>query len=747
MSQTTTIKVGESAKTITLPEGKSLVITGSAGAAGVAYLLDPVLGGTNSLKSWAVGTGALAPIGPYTNSQKIRVHCSAGTIDATVQEAVLTVVNSGSTVATITGTPGINNTLTATLPAGVVGTLQWTRTTKAVPPVKSNIASAVANAVNSLTYVQQQADVGCFIGCDASNQVSPSSLIDCPASVPDAPTIGTLTASANSVSQAFTAPANNGGAAITNYQLSVYRASDNVLLGQANGSGSPIALAGLTNGVAVYGKVAAQNSIGIGAQSAASNTATPAAIQGFSSTQSYPAGQQVLYAGGLYTFTANHPAGNWTGADVTYNGQNGSSPLNTAGVSKLLGVVGFGVGSISTTAVASPTTSRGMKMTMEAPFTKLKALMYQREPSPIRGMAFSVAATETDKVDTISNAVDPIVGGVAYSVLRANDTRGFLRLTWSSNQRSRPQAPGAASPIPVNYITNMSVEASDWANCNSVPVVTGRLPMLVARYNRVVAVGDAESNASGVALQTQYNLYNSGSPRGRLMYHPVVGTNGDHVADPTLSKSTAVLYDPTTTAGFWKNMAWVAEHGIPTRNFAGFGDSITEGYQWWQNAVLDLSTQTAPCYVMNFGCSSNRSNQYLGLMHSMIREPENRITDVILEAFSSNEPSNTIDVNTADIFIAELSDAIDAAFARNMRIYVWTSYAAKTQGYNGANAIACITKINNWVRNNAGPKFQLVEIEAGWNNSTMIAGDNTHPNATGIAYMSAQILPIIQRGV
>lgn len=107
---------------------------------------------------------------------------------------------------------------------------------------------------------------------------SPTFNLSNPVVAPGAPTIGTLTASANAVSQAFTAPANNGGAAITNYLLSVYRASDNVLLGQANGSASPIVLTGLTNGVAVYGKVAAQNSVGIGAQSAASNTVTPSNV-------------------------------------------------------------------------------------------------------------------------------------------------------------------------------------------------------------------------------------------------------------------------------------------------------------------------------------------------------------------------------------------------------------------------------------------------------------------------------------
>ena len=95
MTQTTTIKAGESAKTITLTEGKSLTITGSAGAVGVAYLLDPTLGGMNSLQSWVVGAGALPAIGPYANTQKIHLTCAAGDISATTQDAVLTATGSG----------------------------------------------------------------------------------------------------------------------------------------------------------------------------------------------------------------------------------------------------------------------------------------------------------------------------------------------------------------------------------------------------------------------------------------------------------------------------------------------------------------------------------------------------------------------------------------------------------------------------------------------------------------------------
>ena len=71
----------------TLPEGQVLNISGSAGTAGVAYRLDPVLGGTNSLQSWAIGAGALAQIGPYAGLQRFLVTCSAGRVDVAVNAA------------------------------------------------------------------------------------------------------------------------------------------------------------------------------------------------------------------------------------------------------------------------------------------------------------------------------------------------------------------------------------------------------------------------------------------------------------------------------------------------------------------------------------------------------------------------------------------------------------------------------------------------------------------------------------
>lgn len=90
--------------------------------------------------------------------------------------------------------------------------------------------------------------------------------------VPGAPTIGSATAGNGQASVAFTAPTSNGGATITGYTVTSTPGSLT-----ATGSSSPITVTGLTNGTAYTFKVKATNSVGTGAESAASNSATPAA--------------------------------------------------------------------------------------------------------------------------------------------------------------------------------------------------------------------------------------------------------------------------------------------------------------------------------------------------------------------------------------------------------------------------------------------------------------------------------------
>jgi len=95
-----------------------------------------------------------------------------------------------------------------------------------------------------------------------------------PLLVPDAPTIGTATASAGQVSTTFTAPANIGGGAITSY-IAVAKDSSSGAVFTNTGASSPIVVTGLTNGNTYTVTVAATNAYGTGPRSAASNSVTP----------------------------------------------------------------------------------------------------------------------------------------------------------------------------------------------------------------------------------------------------------------------------------------------------------------------------------------------------------------------------------------------------------------------------------------------------------------------------------------
>jgi len=89
-------------------------------------------------------------------------------------------------------------------------------------------------------------------GSDSSNDVTP-------VTVPDAPTIGSATPGDTSASIAFTAPTENGGAAITGYEATCVAGTDST---SATGSESPIVVTGLNNDTAYNCSVTASNSAG-----------------------------------------------------------------------------------------------------------------------------------------------------------------------------------------------------------------------------------------------------------------------------------------------------------------------------------------------------------------------------------------------------------------------------------------------------------------------------------------------------
>ena len=109
-------------------------------------------------------------------------------------------------------------------------------------------------------------------GFSAATQVQRSFSVS--AVAPGVPTIGSATAGTSQATVNFTAPASNGGSAITQYTVT---SSPGGFTG--TGTDSPITVTGLTNGTAYTFTVTATNGAGTGGASTSSNSVTPLAEQ------------------------------------------------------------------------------------------------------------------------------------------------------------------------------------------------------------------------------------------------------------------------------------------------------------------------------------------------------------------------------------------------------------------------------------------------------------------------------------
>jgi len=160
---------------------------------------------------------------------------------------------------------------------------------------------------------------------------------------PDAPTIGTATATFGGITVAFTAPSNVGGSAITSYIATAKRTSDGVLF-TASGASSPITVTGLTQ-VAFTATVVAINSYGPSASSAASNSATPLPTIGSALGGGYFAGQISTAGNGIADYnlvvgpvaSAQNSSKQWktsatttAGTSSVIDGPTNSSNMNNA---------------------------------------------------------------------------------------------------------------------------------------------------------------------------------------------------------------------------------------------------------------------------------------------------------------------------------------------------------------------------------------------------------------------------------
>jgi len=181
------------------------------------------------------------------------------------------------------------------------------------------------------------------------------------ATAPQAPTIGTITPGDSQLSVAFTAPASNGGAAISGYKWSV----DGVNYTTRAGTDSPIVITGLTNGTDYTVRIRAVNSVGDGAVATASSTATPITTPGAPTIGTITPGDSQLSV----AFTA--PASNGGAAISGYKWSvDGTSYTLRSGTSSPIVITGLNNGTAYTVRIrAVNSVGDGAVATASSPIT------------------------------------------------------------------------------------------------------------------------------------------------------------------------------------------------------------------------------------------------------------------------------------------------------------------------------------------------------------------------------------------
>ena len=166
----------------------------------------------------------------------------------------------------------------------------------------------------------------------SSNTVTPG----VPATVPGAPTGATAVRGNASVTAGWTAPASNGGSAITGYRVQVLNgASQQVALASAGAAATTLVVGGLVNGTSYRLRVQAVNAVGSSAFSAMTAVFTPATVPGAPTIGLATPG----VAGGVVTATARWGTPASTGGSAITGYRVSAQRWNAAGTAPVGGPV------------------------------------------------------------------------------------------------------------------------------------------------------------------------------------------------------------------------------------------------------------------------------------------------------------------------------------------------------------------------------------------------------------------------
>ncbi|WP_107111577.1 Ig-like domain-containing protein [Shewanella algae] len=233
--------------------------------------------------------------------------------------------------------------------------------------------------------------------------------------VPGAPIIGTASALDGQAVVNLSAPASDGGSAITSYQVT---SSPGGIT--ASGANSPIGVAGLTNGTSYTFTVQAINAVGTSSPSAQSNSVVPKANQ---------------------TISFNNPGAQDFGTTptLTATASSGLTPVFSSSTTGVCTITASGTLTFVTTGNCSIDADQAGDGSYNAAPTVTQSFTVN---AVVPGAPTSVNAIASDASATVSFSAPASTGGAAISSYTVTSTPGGLT------------ASGAGSPLTVSGLSN-----------------------------------------------------------------------------------------------------------------------------------------------------------------------------------------------------------------------------------------------------------------------------------------------------
>jgi RHS repeat-associated protein len=257
--------------------------TSNGGTAVTGYTVTPYIGTTAQLPTMVSGTTTSTTITGLTNGTSYTFQVKAsnvigtgpvGTSPAVVPATVPgpptgVAASAGNAQATVTwAAPSSNggSAITGYTITPYIGMAAQTATNVGASPTSATVTGLTNGTAYTFTVIAKNA-VGSSTASSASNAVTP-------VSVPGAPTNVTATGGNAVANVSWTAPAANGGSAITGYTVTPYIGSSAQTATSVGPSPTSATITGLSNGTAYTFQVAAVNAIGTGPYGT-SNLVTP----------------------------------------------------------------------------------------------------------------------------------------------------------------------------------------------------------------------------------------------------------------------------------------------------------------------------------------------------------------------------------------------------------------------------------------------------------------------------------------